>query len=345
MTTYAAPPMALAQQGNSGGLRWTRWIVTAVILAIPFVITDEYVRRVINMVMIYSIIALSINLVVGFSGQLDMGRAAFVGIGSYWAALLTTRLHLPWALAFVTAGLVCAAAGALLGFLCRRSTFDYLTLITIGVNEIVRLVLLNWIPVTNGAMGIRLVPPPDLLGFKFNTNLRFFYFALVLLALCYVAIKRITKSKVGRAFEALRDDPIAAEYAGINVPNYKLYNFAIASFFTGIAGAALVSYTGYASPFTVTPDESIYMLQMAILGGLGSLPGSILGSAILVIAPELSRTFYQYRLMLVGGLMVVMMIWAPNGLLGKGGIGERVIGVRRMRELVRKLFPQAEGRP
>jgi len=309
---------------------------------VPLVVVDEYQRRVVNMVLVYSMVALSINLIVGFCGQLDMGRAAFVGIGVYWTAITTTELHLPWAAAFVTSGVVCALVGALLGFICRRSTFDYLTLITIGVNEIVRLVLLNWIPVTNGAMGIRLVPPVTLFGYKFNTNLRYYYFALVLLVICYVAIRRIAKSKVGRAFEALRDDPIAAVYSGINVANYKMYNFAIASFFTGIAGSALVSYTGYASPFTVTNDESIYMLQMAILGGLGSLPGCILGAGILVIAPEISRTFYQYRLMFVGVLMVIMMIWAPNGILGSGGVGEKVIGIRRVRELADKLLGQKE---
>ncbi len=316
------------------------WIALLVAAFIPLVFTDEYVRRVINMVLLYSIVALSINLIVGFSGQLDMGRAAFVGIGMYWSAIMMLRFHLPWILAFLSAGFVCAFVGALLGLLCRRSSFDYLTLITIGFNIIVNLILLNWIPVTNGAMGMRLVPSPELFGFVFETNLSYYYFALVILALCYITIKRICKSKIGRAFMALRDDPIAAEYSGINVPNYKLLNFAIASFFTGIAGSALVHYTHYATPYIVTNDESIYMLQMAILGGLGSLPGSILGSAILVIAPEISRTFYQYRLIFVGIIMVVMMIWSPNGLLGKAGVGERIIGIKRIRALFSRKSAQ-----
>lgn len=334
--------MALEKAGKAAGMGWRAWIVVAFAALIPLAVTDQYMLRVVNMVLLYSTIALSINLIVGFSGQLDMGRAAFVGIGVYWTAILTTTFHLPWILAFVTAGLVAALAGLALGLLCRRSTFDYLTLITIGINEIVRLILLNWIPVTNGAMGIRLVPSAELFGFKFDTNIRFFFFALGLLALTYGAIARIVKSRVGRAFEALRDDPIAAEYAGINVANYKMYNFAIASFFTGIAGSALVSYTGYATPFTVTPDESIYMMQMAILGGLGSLPGSILGAAILVITPELSRTFYEYRLALVGILMVVMMIWAPNGLLGKSGVGEKIIGIKRIQAWRDRLLGRKE---
>jgi branched-chain amino acid transport system permease protein len=179
-------------------------------------------------------------------------------------------------------------------------------------------------------MGIRLIPSPVLLGFKFDTNFKFYYFALGLLAICYIIIKRVTNSKIGRAFEAMRDDPIAAAYSGINVANYKVINFALASFFTGVAGAALVHYNNYISPFSYSLDESIYQLQMAILGGLGSLPGSILGSAILVIVPEISRTFYDYRLLFVGLLMVVMMLWSPNGILGKNGIGDKVIGIRNL---------------
>jgi branched-chain amino acid transport system permease protein len=304
-------------------------IVVAVACLIPLVVTNDYYLRVLVMALLYSIVALSINLIVGISGQLDFGRSAFIGLGAFWSAILMQRFGAPFWIAFLSAGLFCTVVGAGLGLLCRKSTFDYLTLITIGFNEICRLIFLNWQDVTGGAMGLRRVPAPSLFGYVFDTHVRYFYFALALLAICYVAIRRIVKSKLGRAFEALRDDPIAAAYAGIPVPTYKVVNFALASFFTGIAGSAMVHYTQYASPYNYTMDESIYILQMAILGGLGSLPGSILGTAILVIAPEISRTFYEYRLMFVGCMMVVMMIWAPNGILGKQGVGERVIGLGR----------------
>jgi len=304
-------------------------IVVAVACLIPLVVTNDYHLRVLVMALLYSIVALSINLIVGISGQLDFGRSAFIGLGAFWSAILMQRFGAPFWIAFLTAGLFCTVVGAGLGILCRKSTFDYLTLITIGFNEICRLIFLNWQDVTGGAMGLRRVPAPSLFGYTFDTNVKYFYLALALLVLCYAAIQRIIKSKLGRAFEALRDDSIAAAYAGIPIPTYKVINFAVASFFTGIAGSAMVHYTQYASPFNYTMDESIYILQMAILGGLGSLPGSILGTAILVIAPEISRTFYEYRLMFVGFMMVVMMIWAPNGILGKQGIGERVIGLGR----------------
>jgi branched-chain amino acid transport system permease protein len=305
------------------------FFAVALACLIPLVVRNDYHLRVLNMVLLYSIVALSINLIVGFCGQLDFGRSAFIGLGAYCSAIFMQRFGAPFWIAFVSAGLFCTVVGAGLGVLCRKSTFDYLTLITIGFNEICRLIFLNWQDVTGGAMGLRRVPIPNLFGYAVDTNVKYFYFALVLLAICYVAIRRISKSKMGRAFEAVRDDPIAAAYSGIPVPTYKVINFAVASFFTGIAGSAMVHYTQYASPYNYTLDESIYILQMAILGGLGSLPGSILGTAILVIAPEISRTFYEYRLMFVGLMMVTMMIWAPNGILGKHGIGEKVIGLGR----------------
>lgn len=302
-------------------------IVILISAAIPIFVEDQYILRVLNLVLLYSIIALSVNLIVGISGQLDFGRSAFVGLGAYWSAITMMKLNFPFTLSFITAGLFCAIMGFLLGMICRNSEFDYLTLLTIGFNEICRLIFLNWTEVTDGAMGIKKVPDPSIFGYVIDTNTKYFYFSLILLIISYIAIQRIIKSKWGRAFEALRDNPIAASYSGIRVPDYKVLCFTVASFFTGIAGSAMVHFSNYASPFNYTLDESIILLQMAILGGLGSLPGSILGSSILIILPELSRTFYEYRLMFTGFLMVILMIWSPNGILGKHGIGDKIIGL------------------
>lgn len=316
-------------------------VIALLALVIPLIIKNDYYLRVINMVLLYSVVALSINLVVGFCGQLDFGRAAFVGLGAYSSSLMMLKLNLPFWVSFLGAGLFAAFFGMLLGILCMKSSFDYLTLITIGFLEIVRLIMLNWIPVTNGAMGLRGVPAPSFFGYYFDTNVKFFYFALVFLAVCYIAIERLSKSKLGRAFGALRDDPIAAAYSGINVPLFKMINFTIASFFSGLAGSALVHYTQYASPYNYTLDQSIYQLQFAIIGGLGHLFGSIIGTAILVIAPEISRVFYEYRLMFIGIIMVVMMIYAPNGIMGRQGIGEKVIGMTRF--IVKKRLKKTDG--
>jgi branched-chain amino acid transport system permease protein len=296
---------------------------------LPFLIRDEYYIRIVNVFYNYAVVALSINLIVGFCGQLDMGRAAFMGLGAYCSAIMSVKFGVPFIAAFVISGVFSGLIGALLGFLCKKSTFDYLTLVTVGFNVIVQTLLLNWIPVTGGVMGISRVPVPSIFGFVFDTNTRFYYLALAFLALAYITMRRICNSKLGRAFEAIRDDPVAAEYAGINVQLYKIINFAIGSVFTGLAGSLSVHYTQYASPFNFTLDESIYQLQMAILGGLGSLSGSLLGTFILVVLPEVSRAFYEYRLFIVGLLMVIMMLRFPNGLLGRDGVGEQVIGLRK----------------
>jgi branched-chain amino acid transport system permease protein len=293
-------------------------------------------------VMLYSIIALSVNMIVGFSGQLDFGRAAFAALGGYFSAIMVTTFHVPFIASLLGAGLFAALFGLLLGTLCRKTTFDYLTLITIGFSEIVRLIIGNWKTVTGGTFGFR-TSRPVFFGFELKGHISIFYFCLLLLIVSYVAIQRILNSKMGRAFQAIRDDQIAAAYAGISVPTYKMICFTLGSFFTGLAGAAMVHYTRFASPANYTIDESLIMLQMAILGGLGSLPGSIVGTFILVVIPEISRTFYQFRLLFMGILMVVLMLFAPNGLFGKQGLYDKFLMVfdrskNRLDKRVRKVM-------
>lgn len=310
----------------------TLLVFLAVMFCVPLFVTNTYILKVLNNVMLYAVIVLSVNLILGFCGLLDFGRSAFVGIGTYSFALLMTRIaNVPWVVGFIAAGLFTALLGWLVGSFLRRTSFDYLTLLTIGIVEIIRLFFVNCTAITNGAMGITGVPKPSLFGFQITNHAQFFYFALIMLIVCYVLIDRLTKSYKGRALMAIRDDEIAAAFSAINIPKYKAFCFGIASFFTGIGGAAMVSYTGYASPYNFTIDEGLILCQMAILGGLGSLPGSILGAAILVIVPELSRTMYDYRLLIMGIMMVVLMLFCPNGLLGTNGLKDIV--VRKAKEI------------
>lgn len=309
-------------------------IFLVLMVCVPVFITNTYVLKVLNNVMLYAVIALSVNLILGFCGLLDFGRSAFVGIGTYSFALLMTHVSgIPWFVGFIFAGLFTALLGWLVGCFLRRTSFDYLTLLTIGIVEIVRLFLVNCTSITNGAMGITGVPKPSFFGFQLKSHAQFFYFALVLLVVCYLLINRLVKSYKGRALMAIRDDEIAAAFSAINIPKYKAFCFGIASFFTGIGGAAMVSYTGYASPYNFTIDEGLILCQMAILGGLGSLPGSILGAVILVIVPELSRTAYEYRLLIMGVMMVVLMLFCPNGLLGKNGLKDII--VKRVKKVLK----------
>ena len=208
--------LPLAGGGKDMKNKWN-FIVLAAAFFLPFIIRDEYHIRIVNVFYNYAVGALSINLIVGFCGQLDMGRSAFMGLGAYCSAILSVKLGAPFIVAFAISGVFSGLIGTLLGYLCRKSTFDYLTLVTVGFNVIVQTLLLNWIPVTGGVMGISRVPVPSMFGFEFDTNTRFYYIALVFLALSYITMRRICNSKLGRAFEAIRDDPVAAEYSGINV--------------------------------------------------------------------------------------------------------------------------------
>ena len=315
-------------------------IIFLVLMAcVPIFITNTYILKVLNNVMLYAVIALSVNLILGFCGLLDFGRSAFVGIGTYSFALLMTHVtNIPWFVGFIAAALFTALLGWLVGCFLRRTSFDYLTLLTIGIVEIVRLFLVNCTSITNGAMGITGVPEPSFFGFELNSHGKFFYFSLILLVVCYLLINRLINSYKGRALMAIRDDEIAAAFSAINIPKYKAFCLGIASFFTGLGGAAMVSYTGYASPYNFTIDEGLILCQMAILGGLGSLPGSILGAVILVVVPELSRTAYEYRLLIMGIMMVVLMLFCPNGLLGKNGLKD--ILVKKAKQILKH-----EGKP
>ena len=275
-----------------------------ILFLLPVILRNEYQLRVLNTVALYSIAILSVNLIVGFCGLLDFGRSAFVGLGGYFSAIMMMRFGFPFIVAFLSAGLFCALMGAVLALLCRNTTFDYLSLVTIGFSEIVRMIFLNWSEVTNGALGITKVPNPSFFGFEIAGNTKFYYFSVILLILSYIAIRRVVFSKWGRSFEAIRDDEIAASYSGINIANFKLKCFAIGSFFTGIAGSAMVHYAQYASPYNYTIDDSLILdCRWRYLGGLGGLAWA--ASSVrqsLIIAPEMSRTVYQYRLMIVGDL-------------------------------------------
>jgi len=318
-------------------------LLVLLMACVPLFIKNTYILKVLNNVMLYAVIALSVNLILGFCGLLDFGRSAFVGIGTYAFALLMTHItKVPWIIGFIAAGLFTALLGWLVGSFLRRTSFDYLTLLTIGIVEIVRLFLVNCTKVTNGAMGITGVPKPSFFGFQLKEHGQFFYFALILLILCYLMIDRLTKSYKGRALMAIRDDEIAAAFSAIDIPRYKAFCFGVASFFTGIGGAAMVSYTGYASPYNFTIDEGLLLCQMAILGGLGSLPGSVLGAVIWVIVPELSRTAYDYRLLIMGIMMVVLMLFCPNGLLGTNGLKDII--VRKAKQIFRHQNKPAEER-
>jgi len=289
-------------------------LVTALL---PLVITDDYVLRILIMSGIFVILTLSLNLVTGFTGQFCLGWAAFYGIGAYTSALLTMKAGVSFWLAMPLGGFVAALFGLLLGLPTMRLKEIYLAITTLGFGEIIRLIMLNWTDLTRGSMGLPGIPAPSILSYEISSNQAYYYLILALVLVTIIAIRRLIDSRTGRALIAIREDELAAKSMGIDVTAYKMLAFAVGAFFAGLAGSFYAHYTSFIDPHTFSFTESIAILAMAVLGGLGSINGSILGAVILTVIPELLRDIAEYRLIVFGLIMMAVMLLRPQGLFGK----------------------------
>jgi len=276
---------------------------------------NRYYIDVLTQVGIYVTLALGLNIVVGLAGLLNLGYIAFYAVGAYAYGLLATRADLSfWAvlpLGVVLAG-VC---GVLLGFPALRLQGDYLAIVTLGFGEMIRIVLNNWDSFTGGPNGIIDIARPNLFGFIFTHPIHYYYLILAIVLLTIFAVNRLNQSRLGRAWTAMRDDEVAAEAMGIDLVKTKLLAFGLGAAWAGLAGVFFASKMTFISPESFTFFESVIVLCMVVLGGIGSIPGVILGAAILMILPEMMRQFALYRMLIFGGAMVGMMVVRPKGLL------------------------------
>jgi len=286
---------------------------------LPFLVRD-YFLDVAIMVGIYVILALGLNVVVGFAGLLNLGFVAFYALGAYAYALLNTS----WGIGFWTAlpfavGLS-TAAGFLLAVPALRLRGDYLAIVTLGFGEITRLVLNNFDSLTRGPNGISGIAPPSFFSIHLGTLTLFYYLVFLATLATIFVTARVRSSKIGRAWIAIREDEIAASTMGINTTLYKLYAFAFGAFWAGLAGAIFAAKMRFVSPESFTFLESVLILCMVILGGLGSIPGVVVGAFILVLLPEVLREVQIYRMLALGAGLVILMVFRPQGLFG----GKRV---------------------
>jgi branched-chain amino acid transport system permease protein len=299
-----------------------------------------------NQILIYVMLGLGLNIVVGLAGLLDLGYVAFYAVGAYSYALLAKTFGLTFWILLPLAGVLASFWGILLGFPVLRLRGDYLAIVTLAFGEIIRLILINWVALTNGYAGIIGIPRPTLFGIPFDASdkgfaavfglqfsavyrVTFLYYivlALVLLT-CFVTL-RLRRLPIGRAWEALREDEIACRSLGINTTNTKLTAFAMGAMFAGFAGSFFAARESFISPESFTFVESATILSIVVLGGMGSQIGVALAAILLIGATEIMRqldflkhifgpTFdpTQYRMLLVGLAMVLMMIWRPRGLI------------------------------
>ncbi|HHY92324.1 MAG TPA: branched-chain amino acid ABC transporter permease [Firmicutes bacterium] len=272
---------------------------------------NAYIQQVLVLSGINVILSLGLNLVSGFTGQLSLGHAAFMGIGAYTAALLT-KAGQPFLPALVAGGLLAAAAGAVIGVPTLRLRGDYLAIATLGFGEILRVLAINQ-KFTGGPVGLRAIPGYTTLPL-----------VLVCVALTYLSLWRLLRSRLGRAFIAVREDELAADAMGIDTTRTKILAFALGAFYAGVAGGLYAHYIRYVNPNNFGFMRSIEILSMVVLGGMGSLPGAALGAVVMSILPELLRSVSpavaQYRQLIYGALLVVGMIWFPRGLAGGGNL-------------------------
>jgi len=270
-------------------------------------LVDPYVMQIIVNIGIAMPLALGLNVITGLTGQLSLGHAAFMSIGAFVSAICTIHLGLPFEINLAISGLITAAVGALIGFPILRLTGDYLAICTLGFAEIVKVIFLN-LDLTNRAFGLS-VPQPRLL-----VPMPFYVLGVAVLSIVFVS--SLQSSRLGRALKAIREDEIAAEAMGIDPARYKVQSFAIGTFLAGIGGALYAHFLGYINPSDFGFLKSVDILSMVVLGGLGSIPGTVIGAAILTAAPEFLRFMAQYRMLVYGALLVCLMVFRPSGLLG-----------------------------
>ena len=264
---------------------------------------------------VYLMAAFGLNLIVGYAGQMSIGQAAFYGIGAYISAILTTKLGVSFWLVLPLAAIVCFIIGLMLGFPALRVQHHYLAFATLGFNVLVYLVMRNEEALTGGTFGIANIPRPSLFGYSLDGPLPFFYFTYVSVILLAAVLWYLLRSPWGRAFAALRDNPIRAESTGVNITAYTLLAFAIGAACAGIGGVYLTALVNFIEPGQFNLSVSLMMLLAVIVGGSGRFFGPVLGSVIVILLPEWLRFLKDWYLALFGFAVIVLMIFLPGGLL------------------------------
>lgn len=316
-----------------------RWIILGLIvvaLAWPFFGSRGAVD-IATLILIYVMLGLGLNIVVGLAGLLDLGYVGFYAVGAYSYALLSHYYGLGFWECLPIAGLMAAFFGFILGFPVLRLRGDYLAIVTLGFGEIIRILLRNMTEVTGGPNGISNIEKPTLFGLSFerraaegmqtfheffgvaynsiNKVIFLYLIALLLVLLTLFVINRLLRMPIGRAWEALREDEIACRALGMNPTVIKLSAFTLGATFAGFAGSFFAARQGLVTPESFTFIESAIILAIVVLGGMGSQLGIILAAVVMILLPELAREFNEYRMLMFGALMVLMMIWRPQGLL------------------------------
>jgi len=282
---------------------------------------DPYRLHILILTMLHIILALGLSFVMN-TAQVPLCQAAFVGIGAYTSTLLVMRLNFSFWLSLPLAGLVTAICGILIGLPTLRIKGIYFAMATFAFGEIVRLIFIGWVSLFGGANGISSIPPPNpieipLLGtVKFQTKVPYYYFTLVVLIICLTVIQRLTQSRIGRAFTAIRESELLAQSTGVDPMRYKLFAFAINSLFAGIVGSIYAHYFHFIGPQDFTFWQSVEYIVFVIVGGVETIGGPVLGSIFLTFLPEFLRVAVEFQVVIYGLALILVILFMPKGFMG-----------------------------
>jgi branched-chain amino acid transport system permease protein len=359
-TRLVRQPGARPLASMLGEWRWLGMVAAiAFAVVMPFLpFAGRYWMDQAIVVLTYCMLGWGLNIVVGLAGLLDLGYVAFYAVGAYSFALLATNFDLGFWICLPMAGMLASCWGLILGFPVLRLRGDYLAIVTLAFGEMIRIVLINWYDFTNGPDGISNIPRPTLFGIPFDRGedgfaaifgltyspvqriIYLYYIILALALLTNLVTIRLRRLPIGRAWEALREDEIACRSLGINTTNTKLTAFAIGAMFGGFAGSFFATRQGFVSPESFTAIESFIILAVVVLGGLGSQLGIVIAVIFLNTAFEVLRELQEYRMLIVGMAMVLIMVWRPRGLISTR---QPSVYLKKRRAVSAELVGQGHG--
>ncbi|HAK41100.1 MAG TPA: branched-chain amino acid ABC transporter permease [Synergistales bacterium] len=273
-----------------------------------------YLEGIIILICINSIAAMGVSLLTGFTGIFTLGHAGYMAIGAYTAAILTVRHHVPWLVAVLAAGTLAMVIAYLIGVPTLKLMGDYFAIASIGLGETIRLILENWQSFTRGARGF-----PGIANYTTLPVAAAFFLGMLIL------MRFLINGNYGRAFKACRDDFVAASLLGFKTAHYRVLSLAISGFYCGIAGGLMAGFLTYLQPIMFDMQKSTELTAVVVFGGLGSLSGSIIGTAVLGIVTEVFRPISQYRMLIYGAIMVIIMVARPEGIMGQHEIGPKLL--------------------
>lgn len=296
-----------------------RWVLYGAgglaLLIFPFVASNRYQVHIINMAGIYILISLGLNLAMGYAGQFNLAMGALWGVGAYTAAILNTRLGIPFWINLPAAMVVTGLVGALVGLPSLKVRSHYLAIVTIGLGEVINILLVQQEPLTGGALGIGSIQMPSFFGIPLNNDERYYYVILVVVVLGFLVARQILANRIGRSFRAIRDDFQAAKAMGVNTAYYQILAFVISAAYAGAAGALFAHLNTYISPDIYEFKSTLFVMTATMVGGMGSLTGSIVGGLALPILQEYLRVIKDWQLVVYGVAIMIVVLFVPGGVI------------------------------